>query len=127
MMRFHDLRQRHGYEKLSREEDCYDENKEKVIKSSSSPSSSSSSSSSPTPRRRCFWVKKMNGKGKLIRGVKISRCRRVVNLKRFSLVLFPRKIGRIYSEIVKRLIELDGSSIIFATTWGIPVLSNNLS
>ena len=121
MMRFHDLRQRHGYEKLSREEDCYDENKEKVIKSSS-PSSSSSS-----PRRRCFWVKKMNGKGKLIRGVKISRCRRVVNSKRFSFVLFPRKIGRIYSEIVKRLIELDGSSIIFSTTWGIPVLSNTLS
>lgn len=113
-MRLQDLRPRFRYEKLQREEDYDDDNTEmmnapmKVVVAS--------------PRRRCFWVKKMNGKV-TIRGVKISRCKRV-NWKRFSLLAFPRKFARIYSEVVKRLIELDGSSIIFATTWGIPVISN---
>lgn len=114
-MKLQDIRERHWYEKMIREE-AYDDDREKLIISSSSTSL----------RRRCFWVKKMNGK-KIIKGVKISRCRRVVNWKRFSWVVFPRKISRIYSHFVKRLIELDGNSVIFATTWGIPVLSNRLT
>lgn len=111
-MGFRDLRPRYRYEKLTRGEDL---DEERGIGSMRRNIAS---------RRRCFWVKRMNGK--LMRGLKISRSRKV-SWKGFSWFVFPRKIARVYSEIVKRLIDLDGSNIIFATTWGFPVLSHNNS
>ncbi|KAK9670058.1 hypothetical protein RND81_13G173900 [Saponaria officinalis] len=75
-------------------------------------------------RRRCFWVKKMNGK--MMKGIKMSKSKRF-NWKAYSLILFPRKIARIYNEVVKRLIDLNcgSNNIILTSTWGIPVLSHH--
>ncbi|PRQ42565.1 hypothetical protein RchiOBHm_Chr3g0459041 [Rosa chinensis] len=71
---------------------------------------------------RHIWVKKMNGK---LKGFRLSRSRKFT-LKVFSVVVWPRRIARIYSEVVKRL-KTDGvyPNIIFSTQWGLPVLSHS--
>ncbi|KAK4378775.1 hypothetical protein RND71_000637 [Anisodus tanguticus] len=49
--------------------------------------------------RRCWLINKMNGR---FRGIKLSRTRKL-NWKAFSsLVKLPRRIARIYGEIVKK-------------------------
>ncbi|XP_050379399.1 uncharacterized protein LOC126796697 [Argentina anserina] len=71
---------------------------------------------------RHIWMKKMNGR---LKGFRLSRSRKFT-LKVFSVVVWPGRIARIYSEIVNRL-TADGvyPNIIFSTQWGLPVLSHS--
>ncbi|KAL9229481.1 hypothetical protein vseg_004943 [Gypsophila vaccaria] len=109
-MSFQNLVPKHRYQKLITEENHGNNNNNKKTNNVS------------RVRRRCFWVKKTNGK--MLKGVKMSKPKRV-NWKAYSLIVFPRKIARIYREVVKKLIELNcGSNLILTSTWGIPVLSH---
>lgn len=73
-------------------------------------------------RPRRSWVKKMNGR---LKGLRLSRSRKLI-LKGFSVVLFPRRVVRIYTDIVNRMM-VDGicPTIIFSSQWGLPVLSHS--
>ncbi|KAL6323985.1 hypothetical protein AAG906_006256 [Vitis piasezkii] len=50
-------------------------------------------------RPRRSWVKKMNGR---LKGLRLSRSRKLI-LKGFSVVLVPRRVVRIYTDIVNRM------------------------
>lgn len=76
------------------------------------------------PKRQ--WVKKMNGR---LKGFRISPSRKL-NWKPFSSVWLPRKMARIYTQIVKRMMKMKMNnngvcpSFIFSCHWGLPVLSH---
>ncbi|GMH06690.1 hypothetical protein Nepgr_008530 [Nepenthes gracilis] len=72
--------------------------------------------------RRRRWTKKMR---RSLRGVKLWRCRKV-NWRTFSIVMLPRRIGRVYADMMKFL-EMEGvwPNLIFSTNWGLPVLSHS--
>nr|XP_009603513.1 uncharacterized protein LOC104098476 [Nicotiana tomentosiformis] len=73
--------------------------------------------------RRCWLIKKMNGR---LKGIKLSRSRKL-NWKAFSMVILPRRIARIYGEIVKRMKNMEDvcPAIVFSCHWGFPVLSHS--
>ncbi|KAK2966186.1 hypothetical protein RJ640_008752 [Escallonia rubra] len=77
----------------------------------------------PSPKRR--WVKRMNGR---LKGLRLSRSRKL-NWKAFSVVILPKRIARIYADIVKRIMKMDAvcPGIIFSCQWGLPVLSHPTS
>ncbi|CAJ2631801.1 unnamed protein product [Trifolium pratense] len=72
-------------------------------------------------RKRCTWVKSLNGR---LRGLRLSRSR-----KFFSTVLFSSRIVRIYNEVVNRIMNMESSYpvIVLPTQWGLPVLSHHPS
>jgi hypothetical protein len=69
-------------------------------------------------RKRCNWVKSLNGR---LRCLRLSRSR-----KFFSTVLFSSRIVRIYNEVVNRIMNMESSYpvIVLPTQWGLPVLSH---
>ncbi|KAH6837679.1 hypothetical protein C2S53_000963 [Perilla frutescens var. hirtella] len=74
-------------------------------------------------RTRRLWLKKLSRRGK---GLKLSRSRRKLNWKPFSIMLMlSRKIARKYVDFVKRL-KMDEAcpAIVFSFQWGLPVLSH---
>ncbi|XP_052192634.1 uncharacterized protein LOC127801474 [Diospyros lotus] len=73
------------------------------------------------PRRR--WVTRMNGK---LKGLRLSPPRRL-NWKAFSIVILPRRVSEIYSNIVKEIMKMDDicPAIVFSGQWGLPVLSHS--
>lgn len=73
-------------------------------------------------RPRRSWVKKMNGR---LKGLRISRSRKLT-LKGLSVVVFPRRVVRIYSDMVNRMMmDCMCPSIVFSSQWGFPVLSHS--
>lgn len=77
------------------------------------------------------WMKK-----RLIKGLRLSRPRKLILKlnKGFSLVLFPKRVVRMYTDVVNRMmVDDDGMcptptptpTIIFSSQWGLPVLSHS--
>lgn len=59
------------------------------------------------------------------KGLRLSHSRKL-NWKAFSEVSLPRKIARLYGEIVKRMkMEEICPAIVFSCQWGLPVLSHS--
>lgn len=76
--------------------------------------------------RRQVWTKKV--RGRVVKGVKLSRARKL-NWKPFSIVfVLSRRIARFYGGFVKRM-KMDEAcpAIVFSYQWGIPVLSHSSS
>lgn len=71
--------------------------------------------------RRC-WSKKMNRR---LKGFRVSRLRKL-NWKAYSVVIWSRKLARIYAEVVNRILKIQDvcPGIIFSCQWGLPVLSH---
>lgn len=72
------------------------------------------------PRRR--WSQKLNSR---LKGFRVSRLRKL-NWKAYSVVIWSKKIARIYAELVNRILNIQGvcPGIIFSCQWGLPVLSH---
>ncbi|CAL0300169.1 unnamed protein product [Lupinus luteus] len=68
------------------------------------------------------WVKSMNGR---LRGLRLSRSRKV-SVRAFSAILLPSRIlVRIYNDVVNQMnLENMCSATVLATQWGLPVLSH---
>lgn len=75
------------------------------------------------PRRR--WPKRMNIK---LKGLRISGHRKL-KLKAFSVVFWPRKIAKIYADVLDKIMKINGTcpGIIFSSQLGFPVLSHPTS
>uniref|UniRef100_A0A3Q7EPH1 Uncharacterized protein n=1 Tax=Solanum lycopersicum TaxID=4081 RepID=A0A3Q7EPH1_SOLLC len=74
--------------------------------------------------RRCWLIKKMNGR---FRGFKLSKSRKL-NWKSFSsFVILPKRVARIYGEIVKRMKNMEDvcPAFVLSCQWGLPVLSHS--
>ncbi|CAA2993470.1 Hypothetical predicted protein [Olea europaea subsp. europaea] len=73
-------------------------------------------------RPKKHWMKKTNGR---VKGFRLSKCKKL-NWKAFSVILIPKRISRVYFDIVKRM-KLDEvcPAIIFSCQWGLPVLSHS--
>ncbi|KDP23316.1 hypothetical protein JCGZ_23149 [Jatropha curcas] len=71
--------------------------------------------------RRCSWIKKMNGG---LKGIRLYRSKKLT-FKALSVMVLPRRIARIYGDIISR-IKMDDlyPNIIFSTQLGLPVLSH---
>ncbi|KAF1869555.1 hypothetical protein Lal_00017130 [Lupinus albus] len=65
---------------------------------------------------RSCWVKSLNGR---LSGLRLSK---KLSLRDFSSVLFPKRIIRIYNDIIKR-VNLDNiySAIVVPTQMGLPI------
>ncbi|GAB4847779.1 hypothetical protein Ancab_026842 [Ancistrocladus abbreviatus] len=102
-----------GLQDLAAEISCLRQGYTKLI--------SSRNNGDQTARPRGRWTKRIKRR---IRGVKQLRQRKV-NWRAFSLAMLPRRIGRMCAQIAKRLMSLEGAlpNLIFATNWGLPVLS----
>ncbi|KAG8363338.1 hypothetical protein BUALT_Bualt19G0012000 [Buddleja alternifolia] len=76
-------------------------------------------------KARGFMMKRGNGR---VKGLKLSRTRKL-NWKPFSMFfVLSRKIGKMYGDFVKKLMKMDElacPAIVFSTQWGLPVLSHN--
>ncbi|KAK1360415.1 hypothetical protein POM88_044889 [Heracleum sosnowskyi] len=72
------------------------------------------------PTRR--WSRKMNIKLKGLRRTGHKKFK----WKTFCVVIWPRKIAQIYSDIVDKILKMDGTfpGIIFSSQFGFPVLSH---
>lgn len=72
--------------------------------------------------RRRSWVKSVNGR---LRGLRLSRSRKL-SLGAFSTVLLSsRRIVRIYTHVANRMnMENIYPTIVLPTQWGLPVLSH---
>nr|GME18254.1 hypothetical protein BC332_22054 [Ipomoea batatas] len=80
----------------------------------------------PTRRRRRWRWMKVNGRV-MIRGLRLSRCRRKLKIE-----YCKGAIGKIYGEVVKRVMGMGmGESfcpqILLCCHWGLPVLSHSAS
>lgn len=73
-------------------------------------------------RLRRRWSRKVNIKLKGIR----RNGHKKFKWKTFCVVVWPRKIARIYSDIVGKILKMDGTcpGIIFCSQFGFPVLSH---
>ncbi|KAL8155703.1 hypothetical protein AgCh_000923 [Apium graveolens] len=74
------------------------------------------------PRPRRCWSKKMNRR---LKGFRVSRLRKL-KWKAYSVVIWSRKVARIYAEVVNRILKIQDvcPGIIFSCQWGLPVLSH---
>ncbi|KAL2536898.1 hypothetical protein Fot_18289 [Forsythia ovata] len=72
--------------------------------------------------KRHWIMKKIKGR---VKGLRLSKSKKL-NWKAFSVIVIPRRIGRIYFDIVER-IKFDEvcPEIIFSCQWGLPVLSHS--
>ncbi|OIW07056.1 hypothetical protein TanjilG_02690 [Lupinus angustifolius] len=72
-----------------------------------------------------LWVKAMDGR---LRGLRLSRSRKL-SLRAFSAILLPRrKLVRIYNDFVNQMnLENMCSAIVLPTQWGLPVCRNVIS
>lgn len=82
----------------------------------------------PRRRRRWRWMK-VNGR-RLIRGLRLSRCRKLKIKRKGGLsmaMLLRRRIGKIYGEVVKRVNVMESvcPQILLCCHWGLPVLSHS--
>lgn len=77
-------------------------------------------------RRQRRWVlRRVDGR---LRGLRLSGSKKKLNWKAFSVVISPRRIARVYGEIVKRVKIMENvcPAIVFSSSqWGLPVLSHS--
>ena len=71
--------------------------------------------------RRC-WVKSVNGR---LRGLRLSRPRKLSLRAFLSTVLLPSRIVRVYTDVVNRMnLENIYPAVVLPTQWGLPVISH---